>query len=283
MKAAGISCLALCVVGSAALGNDWVLTGAVTTKADWEAAGTNWSTVVIRIQAPEMPFHQIRFIYNPTNGLVDPERCSWLPEPSLPPWLTEAQLPRLKCPATIPALVSARFGSRCRLTFAADRWDPGTQRSGQIALRNLEWILGDVLSQDAQEIFKQIARQLPELKLLGETNGTSSSSEVWKGEEYATAHYGNESDTFALSITIHRYASAGAAQEDVKKGFGMRPALPPPQETYKGARLHRYASGGNAICQLNQYIIEIIPGPRSGVKQTEVMKALDAALAELGN
>ncbi len=106
---------------------------------------------------------------------------------------------------------------------------------------------------------------------------------MWKGEEYATAHYGNESDAFALSITIHRYASTGAAQDDLEKGFGMRPALPLPQQAYKGAELYRYASGGNVICQFNQYIIEIIPGPRSGVTQAAVMKALDAALARLGN
>ncbi len=134
-----------------------------------------------------------------------------------------------------------------------------------------------------QDIFEQIGRQLPKLNCLGTSSGTSSSSEVWKGEEYATAHYGNESDAFALSITIHRYPSTDAAQEDLKKGFGMRPALPPRRETYKSARLYRYASGGNAICQFNQYIIEVTPGPRSGLTQSAVMKALDAALAGLRN
>jgi hypothetical protein len=123
------------------------------------------------------------------------------------------------------------------------------------------------------------------------TNGTSSSREVWKGEEYASAEFIWAAQTganppapspyWALDITIHRYVSLAEVQKDLERGFRSRPAVAPPKEGYKGAALYRYGPGANVICQCGLYIIEISPLSHNDFTDSLVMKALDIALGEL--
>jgi hypothetical protein len=128
-----------------------------------------------------------------------------------------------------------------------------------------------------QNIFKEIEHQFPELGSANITSGTSSSGEVWKGEQYATAWFGS------FRITIHRYASSDGAHKDVESSLRLRPATFQPKEIYKGTTLYRYqiASGKvmTAICQSGQYIIEINSSTERASQLT--MKVLDAVLAEL--
>lgn len=149
-----------------------------------------------------------------------------------------------------------------------------------------------------QNVFKKIEQQLPELRSAGMTNGTSSSREVWHGEEYVSGGFVLATNaardprelawqritSLAFSMTIHRYASADNSQKDLEQGLDLRPAMVPPKETYKDAALYRYDSGaGNMICQFDRYVIEISPMPRSGISQSLLTKALDVVLAELNS
>lgn len=146
-----------------------------------------------------------------------------------------------------------------------------------------------------QAITKKIQQQIPELVAPGAATQTPASARVWKGEEYVAEFVRAEHVAadprkraksglpyLALRITVASYASPADAQKDVQRSLRLRPAMTPPQETYKGASLYRYAPGAaNVICQAGPYVVEVSPLPRSGLDQSAVMKAVDAVLAEI--
>ena len=159
------------------------------------------------------------------------------------------------------------------------------------------------LQNHAEEIFNKIEQQIPELGTTGIDAGTVSSSDVWHGDEYASGGFfllknpryppkeffrlngmSSEKPLPDLLVTIHRYASSGDAQQDLKKGL-FRNQGPLPKENYKGAILYRwlYSTGktGTVVCQSGSYIIEI--NPNNGDTNLLVMKVLDVVLAELNS
>lgn len=155
------------------------------------------------------------------------------------------------------------------------------------------------LQDQGDEIFKKIEQQFPELGSTGMNSGTSSSSETWLGEEYATAgffllnnhRYVSEETSRLpgmpqrtphpdLLVTIHRYVSPGDAQQDLERGFRSMPGMRPPKQIYKGFTLYRFSSGvQRVICQSGQYIIEITP--IRDAANPLVAKILDVVLVEL--
>ena len=159
------------------------------------------------------------------------------------------------------------------------------------------------LQNHAKEIFNKIEQQVPELGSTGIDAGTVSTSDVWHGDEYASGGFfllkspryppkefsrlkgmSSERPDLDLDVTIHRYASSGDAQQDLKKGL-IRNQGPQPKEDYKGTMLYRwlYSTGktGTVVCQSGLYIIEI--NPSNGDASPLVMKVLDVVLAELNS
>lgn len=137
MKAVAICLLGASLATSSVWAKDWVFSGSVRMKAEYQLAPTNrpsatthWASVFVRINTDHVPLEEVRFIFNPTNGVLDLELSRWLGEPEA----------GLKCPPKIPALTAAKLGRRCRLVFAADRWDLETKNKGQITLKSFEWI-----------------------------------------------------------------------------------------------------------------------------------------------
>jgi hypothetical protein len=107
---------------------DWMFTGWVREKKEWEEGGTKWAGVEIQIGKDEFLLDEFLLVYNPVTGAV--RYAHWMGKPT----------PELKCPAPIAALVTAEEGKKCRLVFTSTRWDPQTRDTGQIALKSLEWI-----------------------------------------------------------------------------------------------------------------------------------------------
>jgi len=109
---------------------EWVFTGSIKRQVELEGTGRNWVAVFVRIDTTNALMDTIRLKYNPTNGVVDMEGSCWMGKP----------MTSLKCAANIPALVAAKDGDRCRLTFESERWDPDSKDKGEITLKSLEWI-----------------------------------------------------------------------------------------------------------------------------------------------
>ena len=137
MKAVAICLLGASLATSPVWAKDWVFSGSVRMKAEYQlaptnrpSATTNWASVFVRINTDQAPLEEILFIFNPTNGVLDLELSRWLGEPEA----------KLKCPLKIPALTTAKLRRRCRLIFTADRWDLETKNKGQITLKSFEWI-----------------------------------------------------------------------------------------------------------------------------------------------
>lgn len=183
---------------------------------------------------------------------------------------------------------------------AQHMWSPQGSKNYQILWRRaLKQTVHDTAT-FMQDILNEIEQQFPELGSMGRTNGTSSPTEVWNGEEYASARFvllksprypprdfprAPRQPFQDLQVIICRHASSGDAQQDVENSLSQRPAMHQPRESYKGATLYRYldASGGvmTAICQSGQYIVETSAYSEGGSHWT--MKALDVVLTELGS
>jgi hypothetical protein len=118
-------CGAAAAAALSVLAGEWEFTG-TTSRSDWQRTGTNWSTVFVKLDTTNILMDCIRVIYCPTNGAIE-DSC-WMLKP----------MPPLKSPPTIPALITATNGSRCRLVFEADRWDFDSKNRGMITLRTLE-------------------------------------------------------------------------------------------------------------------------------------------------
>lgn len=137
-----------------------------------------------------------------------------------------------------------------------------------------------------QQILKNTGQKVPDLKLVS----TNALSTAWHGQALAKASFVLRQDKGSLStvpedrieIVITRYASTEDAQKSLEEGLRLRPAAEPPRKNYKGTWLYRYTYGGeNAICQAEQYIIEIAPAGNDAKPLT--MKVLDIMLAELAS
>ena len=130
MKPVALLLLGIVAVTSV-LAKDWVFTGSITDKDEYErGTGPNWAVVFVRIDTTNPMMDTIRLNYNPTNGVVDLYRCCWMGKPMV----------SLRCAAKMPSLVDAKEGARCRLTFKAEGWDKENKDKGTIILKSLEWI-----------------------------------------------------------------------------------------------------------------------------------------------
>ncbi|HUZ07810.1 MAG TPA: hypothetical protein VMV89_10040 [Candidatus Paceibacterota bacterium] len=157
-------------------------------------------------------------------------------------------------------------------------------------------------SASLQNILRQIEQRVPELESTGISAGISSSSQVWPGEEYASAgfvlmknpryhpvgEFPREKSPVPycdIYVTVTRFPSSGEVQKYIKNNlFGVARQASPERKgkKYKGAILYRYNSGfGHVVCQDGLYIIEIMPINEGASPLT--MKVLDVLLAELGS
>jgi len=153
-----------------------------------------------------------------------------------------------------------------------------------------------------QNISERIELEVPKLKCLGATTGTSPLATAWNGgDQYMQAafylwknplyhpagEFPMESATplpYAdMEVVIVLYRSADDAQSQVHKSLFLRPAMFQPEQRYKGGTLYRYcgATGGvqAAICQSHRFIVEIDCYSKNVEPLT--MKVLDALLTEL--
>jgi hypothetical protein len=153
-----------------------------------------------------------------------------------------------------------------------------------------------------QNMSKAIEMEVPELKCLGATNGTSPSAMAWNGgEQYMqAAFYLRRNPRYHparefprepakplpyadLNVVIVSYSSADEAQRQVHKSLMMRQAAFQPAEAYKDGTLHRYcdAAGGvqDLIYQSHRFVVEIDCYSRNVEPLT--MKVLDAVLTEI--
>jgi hypothetical protein len=140
---------------------EWVFTGSVRGKTEWQRSGANWATVFVKVDSGDVLLDEIRLIYNPTNGVLNLEDSCWMGKP----------MPKLRCPRTIAALVSAKDGIRCKLIFESEQWDLDAKDKGKITLKSLEWI------QDVQQDGADQPATAPESKAEGKEK-TKPKSEV---------------------------------------------------------------------------------------------------------
>ncbi len=110
------------------LPKDWVFTGWVREKVEREEAGKKRAGVYMQIDTDHVLLDEFWLACNPATGVVT--YAYWMGKP----------MPELKCPAQIPALVTAEEGKKCRLVFTSTRWDLRTRDARQITLKSLEWI-----------------------------------------------------------------------------------------------------------------------------------------------
>jgi hypothetical protein len=153
-----------------------------------------------------------------------------------------------------------------------------------------------------QNISKTIELEVPKLKCINATNGTSPFATAWNGgEQYKQAafyqwknpryhpavEFPREPATplpYAdMEVVIVLYPSADDAQRQVHKSLFLRQAAFQPEQRYKGGTLYRYcdATGGaqNVIYQSHRFIVEIDCYSQNVEPLT--MNVLDAVLTEL--
>jgi hypothetical protein len=161
----------------------------------------------------------------------------------------------------------------------------------------------DLTTGISRNVFKEIERQFPELKCLGQTGGAASPAVVWQCEEYASAtfflwknpryhppgEFPREPITpvpYAdLMVTIARYGSDREALRDLEKSLRRRQVAFQRKENYKGGTLYVYhdSSGGMpaAICQFKQFVIEVNCTSQGAEPLT--LKSLDAVMVKLNS
>jgi hypothetical protein len=148
-----------------------------------------------------------------------------------------------------------------------------------------------------QNIPKKVEREIPELRLLSMEGGVPSHSQVWRGKEYARFVYVLRNKTryhpvgefpratkpvpyMDIEITVTRFNSPKDAHDGITKEMRSRQATPRPKESYRGAWLYRFTSGGGTvICESGQYVIEI--NPNSEAARPFTLGLLDVALAQI--
>lgn len=197
--------------------------------------------------------------------------------------------------------VSKRNGDKTEV-FQYDRHHipPAVRRIYDLGGGYLEPSLTNNASQtddgkDLAGVLRKIPEHIPELSPTHIKNAPTLPDTVWRGDAVAEAifvlpkhlrympnilHGAPRIPYPDLEVTVARYDSSSQAQEAVEMSLRLRQAAPKPKESYQGAVLYRFSSGGGVtICHSGEYVIEV--DPFSEAAEPLVMKTLDVVLAEL--